>query len=88
MSNFPISDLTESIVCPPPSKFWSMLAYNNAKLCNVLFTRELARKWQERGISVFAVHPGNMVSTNIQRNWWFYKLIFLFVRPFTKTMVK
>lgn len=29
-----------------------------------------------------------MVSTSIQRNWWFYRLLFALVRPFTKSLVR
>lgn len=69
-------------------KYWSMMAYNNAKLCNVLFVKELSKRWWVNyGIAVFAVHPGNMVSTNIQRNWWIMRILFALVRPFTKSLV-
>lgn len=84
--NFPTTGLSAEHVSPPASKYWSMIAYNNAKLCNVLFAHELGRKLQKRGISVFVLHPGNMVSTGLQRNWWFYRLIFAVVRPFTKSL--
>jgi NAD(P)-dependent dehydrogenase (short-subunit alcohol dehydrogenase family) len=33
-------------------------AYKASKLANVLFTCELARRWQPFGISAAAVHPG------------------------------
>jgi NAD(P)-dependent dehydrogenase (short-subunit alcohol dehydrogenase family) len=33
-------------------------AYKSSKLANVLFTRELARRWGPLGISTAAVHPG------------------------------
>ena len=33
-------------------------AYKSSKLANVLFTRELARRWEPLGISAAAVHPG------------------------------
>jgi NAD(P)-dependent dehydrogenase (short-subunit alcohol dehydrogenase family) len=33
-------------------------AYKASKLANVLFTRELARRWETLGISTAAVHPG------------------------------
>lgn len=85
-SNLPSSGLTRDHLSPCPSKYWSMLAYNNAKLCNVLFATELGRRWQSRGISVFAVHPGNMVSTNLPRNWFLIRLLFAIVRPFTKSL--
>lgn len=85
-SFLPSSGLTVEHLSPPPSKFWSMIQYNNSKLCNVLFAHELGRRWLSRGILVFAVHPGNMVSTGIQRNYWFYRFLFAFVRIFTKSL--
>lgn len=42
-------------------------AYNQSKLANVLFTRELSRKLKGTGVSVFAVHPG-IVNTEITRH--------------------
>lgn len=85
-ANFPTNNLTMENLSPPASKYWSMMAYNNAKLCNVLFACELGRKWQMRGISVFVLHPGNLVSTDIQRNWWGYKILFAMAKPFTKSL--
>lgn len=38
-------------------------AYGDAKLANILFTRELHRRCHDRGISAAAFHPGN-VATN------------------------
>lgn len=63
-----------------------MTAYNNSKLCNVLFARQLAKLLQSSGISVFSLHPGNMVSSNLARNWWVYRVFFALVRPFTKSL--
>lgn len=56
--NLPSHNLMREHLSPSSSKYWSMMAYNNAKLCNVLFAAELGRKWQSRGISVFSLHPG------------------------------
>ena len=39
-------------------------AYNDSKLANVLFTMELARRWNNHGIVANALHPG-VLSTNI-----------------------
>ncbi|KAL7041016.1 hypothetical protein ACKWTF_000577 [Chironomus riparius] len=85
-ASLPALPLTKEILNPPPAKYWSMLQYNNIKLCNILFAMELAKKWQSRGISVFALHPGNLVSTNLSRHWWFYKVIFAAVKSFTKNL--
>jgi NAD(P)-dependent dehydrogenase (short-subunit alcohol dehydrogenase family) len=37
-------------------------AYTHSKLANVLFTKELARRERDHGVSAFAVHPGNIRS--------------------------
>lgn len=85
-AKLPSSGLTREDLSPPASKFWSMIQYNNAKLCNVLFAHELGRRWISKGISVFALHPGNMVSSSLSRHYWFYRLLFAIVRPFTKSL--
>jgi NAD(P)-dependent dehydrogenase (short-subunit alcohol dehydrogenase family) len=33
-------------------------AYGRSKLCNILFTRELARRWAGTGVAVNCLHPG------------------------------
>jgi len=35
-----------------------VLAYQRSKLCNLLFTRELARQWADAGVTVNCLHPG------------------------------
>lgn len=42
-ANLPEEGLNRHHLSPPASRYWSMMAYNNAKLCNVLFVHELAR---------------------------------------------
>jgi NAD(P)-dependent dehydrogenase (short-subunit alcohol dehydrogenase family) len=37
-------------------------AYGRSKLCNILFTRELARRWAGTGVTANSLHPG-FVST-------------------------
>ena len=44
-------------------KYNPIKAYGDAKLANVLFTRELHRRYHDQGISTAAFHPGN-VATN------------------------
>ena len=33
-------------------------AYGRSKLCNILFTRELARRWSGEGVTANCLHPG------------------------------
>ncbi|KPP60298.1 hypothetical protein Z043_121713 [Scleropages formosus] len=77
-------DLT--LLSPPKNKYWSMLAYNRAKLCNILFSNELNRRLSPHGITSNALHPGNMMYTSLHRSWWLMTLLFTLARPFTKSM--
>jgi NAD(P)-dependent dehydrogenase (short-subunit alcohol dehydrogenase family) len=41
------------------SKSYSSIgAYGRSKLCNILFTRELARRWNGNGVTANCLHPG------------------------------
>ena len=40
------------------SRYDGLRAYKSSKLANVMFTRELARRWEPLGVSAAAVHPG------------------------------
>jgi NAD(P)-dependent dehydrogenase (short-subunit alcohol dehydrogenase family) len=42
-----------------------MIAYGQSKTANVLFAVELDKRWAADGIRGYAVHPGNIVSTNL-----------------------
>ncbi|RZF33091.1 hypothetical protein LSTR_LSTR009820 [Laodelphax striatellus] len=86
-ANLKLDSLDENALSPSSASwYWGMMAYNNSKLCNVLFANELAERWKTKGICVYSLHPGNMVSSYISRNWWFYRVLFAFVRPFTKSL--
>ena len=37
-------------------------AYGSSKLCNILFTRELAKRWSDAGVTVNCLHPGFVAS--------------------------
>lgn len=65
---------------------FSMLeSYSQAKLCNLLFSNELHRRYFAKGLSACAVHPGNFVTTNIDRGSRLMRIVFALTRPFTKT---
>lgn len=44
-------------------RYSSNMAYGNAKLENILFTKELQRRYGEQGISAVAFHPGNVATS-------------------------
>ena len=52
---------------PKPSGNGGYGAYKRSKLCNILFTYELARRLEGENITANALHPG-LVRTNIARN--------------------
>lgn len=61
-------------------------AYSQSKLANVLFTRELARRLVDKGITVNCCHPG-AVATNmgVNRDTGFGKTIMRILKPFFLT---
>ena len=52
---------------PKPGSNRGYRAYGRSKLCNILFTYELARRVEGTGVTINALHPG-LVRTNIARN--------------------
>lgn len=65
--------------------FWRIPVYSNTKLALTLFTLDLARRLEARGIAVHAADPG-IVSTDIIRmQMWFDPLTDIFFRPFIRT---
>ncbi|XP_034445596.1 retinol dehydrogenase 11-like [Hippoglossus hippoglossus] len=69
------------------SNFQLLLTYSHSKLCNNLFTYELAKRLQGSDVTCYSVHPG-YVKTEIGRNfsnWW--KFLFRFTEVFTRDAV-
>ncbi|XP_071088414.1 WW domain-containing oxidoreductase-like [Haliotis cracherodii] len=81
-----VNNLSESKLSPPSTHYQDLKAYNLSKLCNVLFSNELNARLSVRGVTCNSLHPGNMMSSSLARHWWFYRLLFTLVRPFTKSM--
>jgi NAD(P)-dependent dehydrogenase (short-subunit alcohol dehydrogenase family) len=66
----------------PDNKYEGFVAYCQSKLCNVLFTAELARRTEGTALTTNSLHPG-VVSTGIGQKHtgslgWFWR----FMRPF------
>jgi NAD(P)-dependent dehydrogenase (short-subunit alcohol dehydrogenase family) len=57
-------------------------AYNISKLYNIYFTKSLAEKYQQTGITAYALHPG-VVLTNIwDKTTGFFRVLFWLIKPF------
>ena len=65
--------------------FWRIPVYSNTKLALTLFTLDLARRVQDRGIVVNAADPGIVSTDIITMHAWFDPLTDLFFRPFIRT---
>jgi NAD(P)-dependent dehydrogenase (short-subunit alcohol dehydrogenase family) len=71
LSDFDINDLDLN------KKYSPTKAYGNSKLANILFTKELDRRFKDDGISAVCFHPGN-VATNFskQSSSLFMKIVY------------
>lgn len=70
---------------PHNQKSFSFIkAYGQAKLCNLLFAKELQRRYAKDGLTACAVHPGNLVSTEIGRDNIWTRIGMKLVSPITK----
>ena len=57
----------EFLELEPGGRYRGTQAYARSKLANVLFTRELARRFEGTNVSAFALHPG-VVATRITQD--------------------
>jgi NAD(P)-dependent dehydrogenase (short-subunit alcohol dehydrogenase family) len=68
-------------------RYRSYTVYARSKLANILFTRELARRWDNTGITANAVHPG-FVASRFGRDGdsgRLSEIVFPLLRPFAHT---
>nr|XP_006823498.1 PREDICTED: retinol dehydrogenase 14-like [Saccoglossus kowalevskii] len=62
--------------------FSGVLAYKNAKLANVLFTYELARRLHGTGVTCNCFHPGFIATTELFRHFgWPFKAMMYLLSP-------
>lgn len=64
--------------------FRDMIAYSQAKLCNVLTAKALQSRYGSRGLVACALHPGSFVTTGIGRHSFAVGALIKLVSPFTK----
>jgi NAD(P)-dependent dehydrogenase (short-subunit alcohol dehydrogenase family) len=70
LSKFNIDDLENEKNYSPES------AYGNAKLENILFTKELHKKYSDSGISTAAFHPGNVATSFSKESASFLRFVY------------
>lgn len=63
-------------------------AYMQAKLANILFTRELARRLEGTGVTANALHPGGVASGFAKDTHGWFKWMWKLVTPFLLTPEK
>jgi WW domain-containing oxidoreductase len=68
-----------------PANYKPLVAYGQAKLCNVLMARSLHRRYRARGLIACALHPGTLVTTEIGRYSTVLRVLMKAVSPFTKS---
>lgn len=72
---------------PTESTEFGYRLYAYSKLCNVLMAMKLHRDESKYGISVYVLHPGSMIGTDITRSYGFLgKFWNTVTKPFTKSL--
>uniref|UniRef100_A0A4W5P595 Dehydrogenase/reductase (SDR family) member 13a, duplicate 3 n=1 Tax=Hucho hucho TaxID=62062 RepID=A0A4W5P595_9TELE len=72
---------THKDLVPGQSTWHNFRAYCHSKLCNVLFTRELANRLEGTSVTTYSLHPG-VIHTEFGRNLKLWQRLFL--EPITK----
>ncbi|CAB1349108.1 unnamed protein product [Coregonus sp. 'balchen'] len=72
---------THKDLVPGQSTWHNFRAYCHSKLCNVLFTRELANRLEGTSVTTYSLHPG-VIHTEFGRNLKLW--LRLFLEPITK----
>jgi NAD(P)-dependent dehydrogenase (short-subunit alcohol dehydrogenase family) len=62
--------------------------YGESKLANLLFTRELARRLEDTGVTVNSVHPGAVATRLGAQNGLFARLVITVLKPFFRSPAK
>lgn len=65
-------------------QFRPLLAYGQAKQCNVLMARGLQQRFGGLGLTACSLHPGTLVTTDIGRNSMLFRVLMALVSPLTK----
>ena len=70
-----------------PHDWGPLKAYGRSKLCNILFTRELAARLEGSGVVATCLHPG-LVATGIGQRGGMTELVWRLAKPFMRSPEK
>lgn len=62
-----------------------MKAYSLSKLCNIMFTHELAKRTANTNITTNALHPGTVRTNLTSEASWLWYLLFMIGKPFMRS---
>lgn len=63
----------------------AMNAYGVSKLCNIMFTHELAKRTADNAITTYSLHPGVVNTQLAEEAGWPMKLFYWIGKPFMRT---
>jgi NAD(P)-dependent dehydrogenase (short-subunit alcohol dehydrogenase family) len=70
---------------PSEKNYSGFTVYGRSKLCNILFTRELARRLQGTGVTANCLHPGFVATRFGNENGGFFAMAIRFAKNFALT---
>lgn len=65
-----------------PDTYSAIKAYGNSKLFNIYFTKSLAERYKDKGITAYALHPGVVKTSFNSKLTGFIKFFFSLATPF------
>lgn len=71
-------------LCPKDASEWYFRLYAKSKMCNMLTAFKLHRDEFKNGISVYSIHPGSGVRTDLHRDFGMWSIANFLSIPFTK----
>lgn len=72
------------VLCPRDASEWYFRLYAKSKMCNMLTAFKLHRDEFKNGISVYSIHPGSGVRTDLHRDFGLWSITNFLSIPFTK----
>ncbi|MDZ7658343.1 SDR family oxidoreductase [Fodinibius sp.] len=67
------------------NNYSAMKAYGVSKLCNIMFTHELAKRCSDTSITTYSLHPGVVRTQLAEEAGWAMKLFYWIGKPFMRS---